>query len=154
VRVYDFAARLVAKFDGVVGDVVWLDWTHDGRELVALSDDGTMTRWLWESAQLIDASGSSIAEHGDYAPAGVLDEGNDCGQDVVAEHRHTTGVEARETNTERLVIDSRKSLLACISDGTFHRSYDYLLDTWQASDMAPINGTSAMCFRGNNITSP
>jgi hypothetical protein len=40
---YDFDARLVAKFGvgGVVGDVVWLDWTHDGRELVALSDTGT-----------------------------------------------------------------------------------------------------------------
>ncbi|MBO0885572.1 MAG: hypothetical protein J2P17_35615, partial [Mycobacterium sp.] len=47
VRVYDFDARLVAEFGRVVGDVVWLDWTHDGRELVALSDGGTMTRWPW-----------------------------------------------------------------------------------------------------------
>src|SRR5437879_685367 len=40
VRVYDFHARLIAKFRGAVGEVVWLDWTHDGQELVALSDDG------------------------------------------------------------------------------------------------------------------
>jgi toxoflavin biosynthesis protein ToxC len=31
VRVYDFNANLVAKFgiDGMVGDVVWLDWAED-----------------------------------------------------------------------------------------------------------------------------
>jgi toxoflavin biosynthesis protein ToxC len=42
VRVYDFDARLVAKFGGSNGDVVWLDWTHDGRDLVTLNDDGKM----------------------------------------------------------------------------------------------------------------
>jgi toxoflavin biosynthesis protein ToxC len=47
VRVYDFDARLVAKFGvgDAVGDVVWLDWTHDGRELVTLSDHSHMARW-------------------------------------------------------------------------------------------------------------
>jgi toxoflavin biosynthesis protein ToxC len=200
VRVYDFAARLVAKFDGVVGDVVWLDWTHDGRELIGLSGDGTMTRWPWATTHSIDASNPGIAEHGDCAPAAasaVLGGGNDCGQGTVAENRHATRVEARETDTERLVIDARKSLLACISDGTLavwdiststpmpiaattlpddvwvrscafagmsrlvfgtsgagHRSYDYVLDEWQANDNAPTNGTSAVRFRGDDVTRP
>jgi toxoflavin biosynthesis protein ToxC len=30
VRVYDFDARLVAKFSAVVGDVAWLDWAEEG----------------------------------------------------------------------------------------------------------------------------
>jgi WD40 repeat protein len=63
VRVYDFDGRLVAEFGGVVGDVVWLDWTHDGRELVALSDDGKMTHWRWATIQPVDAIGPGSAEY-------------------------------------------------------------------------------------------
>jgi WD40 repeat protein len=69
----------MAKFD-VGGDVVWLDWTEDGRELLALSNTGTMTRWSWAATQPIDAIRSSA-----YG--------------------------------ERVVIDPRKSLLTCASDG-------------------------------------
>jgi toxoflavin biosynthesis protein ToxC len=169
VRVYDFDAKLVAKFSAVVGDVVWLDWTEDGRKLVMLSDDGQMARWPW---------------------------GNDCGQAAAAENRHATHVQARDPDGERLVVDPRKSLLACISDGTLavwdisaptpmpiaatilpddawarscaftgasrlifgtsgttHHVYDYLLDEWQASDDAPTSGT-AVCVHGNNINHP
>jgi WD40 repeat protein len=43
VRVYNFDAKLVAKYGGVIGDVVWLDWTEDGRQLAALSDNGRMS---------------------------------------------------------------------------------------------------------------
>jgi hypothetical protein len=42
VRVYDFDARLVSKFGGSASHVVWLDWTEDGRHLVALNDDGAI----------------------------------------------------------------------------------------------------------------
>jgi hypothetical protein len=72
----------VAKFSAVVGDVVWLDWAEEGRELVALSDDGRMARWPRAAAQPIDASGFGGDEHSDNAPAGpngVPYRGNDCG---------------------------------------------------------------------------
>ena len=45
---------------GVAGDLVWLDWTLDGRELVASSDDGEMTRWSWTTAQPIHAIGVEV----------------------------------------------------------------------------------------------
>jgi WD40 repeat protein len=83
-RVYDFEARLVAKY-GVITDVVWLDWTEDGRELVVLSDTGTMTRWPCSTAQPTHASGSSAAEHSGYDPA-APDGQRNCGQAVVAEN--------------------------------------------------------------------
>jgi toxoflavin biosynthesis protein ToxC len=119
VRVYDFeCARLVATFGGVVGEVVWLDWTHDGRELVALSDVGKMTRWSWATTQPIDAVGVGSAA------------GNDCGQAVAVKNRHTTRVGARDTDVDRLVIDPHKSLLACISDGT--------LAVWDISTPTPM----------------
>jgi toxoflavin biosynthesis protein ToxC len=105
VRVYDFDARLVAEFGGVVGEAVWLDWTRDGRELVTLSNDGTMTRWPWAATPPIDAIGLGSAG------------GNDCGHAVAVKNRHATRVEARDTGVDRLVIDPRKSLLACVSDG-------------------------------------
>jgi WD40 repeat protein len=152
VRVYDFDANLVAKFgiDGVVGDVVWLDWADGGRHLVALNDTGTMTRWPW---------------------------GNDCGQAAATENRQEV---CGGAHGDRVVIDPRKSLLACVSDGALgvwdistpspvsvaatilpddvwarscafagvsrlifrtlgagYRIYDYLLDKWQTTDSTP-----------------
>jgi toxoflavin biosynthesis protein ToxC len=38
--------------------------------------------------------------------------------------------------------------------GAGYRLYDYLLDKWQDSDIAPTNSISATCVRGNNITCP
>jgi toxoflavin biosynthesis protein ToxC len=103
------------------------------RELVALSDDGRMARWPWAAAQPIDASGFCGAEHSGYAPAGpngVSYRGNDCGQAAAVENRHTTPAEARDTDGERLVLDPRKSLLACISDG--------MLAVWDISAPTPM----------------
>jgi toxoflavin biosynthesis protein ToxC len=83
VRVYDFDAQLVAKFDGVVGGVVWLDWAEEGRELVALSDYGQMARWPWATTQPIHAIGPGSDEHTDYVPAAptaVLDGGTIAGR--------------------------------------------------------------------------
>jgi toxoflavin biosynthesis protein ToxC len=133
VRIYDFHARLVAKFGGVVGEVVWLDWSHDGRELVALSDDGQMTRWPWANTQPIDAIGVSSAGGNDYAPTAanaVSYQENNCGQAVSVRNQHATPVEARDTDIDRLVIDPQKSLLACISDGT--------LAVWDISTPTPM----------------
>jgi WD40 repeat protein len=133
VRVIDFDGRLVAEFGGVVGDVVWLDWTHDGRDLVALSDDGKMTRWRWATTQPVDAIGFGSADYSDYAPAaanGVSYRENNCGQAVAVKNRHATPVEAGDTDIERLVIDARKSLLACVSDGT--------LAVWDISTSTPV----------------
>jgi toxoflavin biosynthesis protein ToxC len=197
VRVYNFDAKLMAKFDGVVGDVVWLDWTHDGRELAALNDHGTMKRWSWAATQSTDAGGPGGDEHSDYAPVAstaVLDGGSDCGQAVAAENRQAARGGAYG---DRVVIDPQKSLLACVSDGALGvwdistpnpvpvaatilpddvwarscafaglsrlvfrtlgagcRIYDYLLDTWQASDNTPAGGSSAICARGKDSTHP
>jgi toxoflavin biosynthesis protein ToxC len=63
VRVYNFDANLVAKFDSVADHVVWLDWTHNGRELVALSDNGHIARWPREAPQPINTSNPNTAEH-------------------------------------------------------------------------------------------
>jgi toxoflavin biosynthesis protein ToxC len=130
VRVYDFDARLVAKFGGVAGDLLWLDWAEDGRELVALSDGGQIKRWVWALTQPIEASGPSTAEHSGHAPAGtsaVLDGSNDCGQAAVNENRYATRVGA---HGERVVIDPQESLLACISDGA--------LGVWDISTPNPV----------------
>jgi toxoflavin biosynthesis protein ToxC len=129
VRIYNFDAKLMAKFSAAVGAVVWLDWTHDGRELVALNDDGTMTRWPWAAAQPIDAIGPGGVEHSDYPPV-ASNGGNDCEQATAPENRHTTPAEARNTDGKQLVIDPQKLLLACISDGT--------LMVWDISTPTPM----------------
>jgi toxoflavin biosynthesis protein ToxC len=133
VRVYDFDARLVAEFGGVTGDVVWLDWARDGRQLVTLSDGGQMTHWPWATTQPIAAIGLSSAEHSDYAPAAPNEapyEGNHCRQAIAVKNQHAAPAAARDTDIDRLVIDPRKSLLACVSDG--------VLAVWDISTPTPI----------------
>jgi toxoflavin biosynthesis protein ToxC len=180
VRVYDFDARLVSKFGGSASHVVWLDWTEDGRHLVALNDDGTMARWPWAATQPIDAIGPGSDEHRDYAPA-APNSGSSCAG----------------AHGKRVVIDARKSLLACVSDGALgvwdistptpvpvvatilpddvwarscafaglsrlvfrtlgagYRIYDYLRDEWQAGHNAPANGANAVRFCGNDSPRP
>jgi hypothetical protein len=81
VRVYDFEARLIAKFDSMITDVVWLNWTHDGQELAALSNDGQIKRWPWAATHPTD---TSSAQYSDHVPAAVSYRGNDCGQAAAA----------------------------------------------------------------------
>jgi toxoflavin biosynthesis protein ToxC len=124
VRIYDFDARLVAKFDGAITDVVWLDWTEDGRELVALSDTGTMTRWPWAATQPINTSST---QYDDHAPATVSCQENDCGQAAAADNGQVARAGAYDY---QMVIDPRKSLLACASDGA--------LGVWDISTPTPM----------------
>jgi toxoflavin biosynthesis protein ToxC len=114
------------------GDVVWLDWTHDGQELVALSDDGQMTRWSWTTTPPIDSIGPNDAEHNGNAPAAsnaVSYGDNDSGRAVAVKTRHSTAVGARGTDVERLVTDPKESLLAYVSDG--------VLGVWDISSANP-----------------
>jgi toxoflavin biosynthesis protein ToxC len=129
VRVYDFEARLVAKFDGVITDVAWLDWTEDGRELAALSDDGHMTHWPWAATQPSNTSDPSSTQYNDHAPAtlnGVSYRGNDCGQAAAADSRQAASAEAYDY---QMVIDPEKLLLACVNDGA--------LGVWDISTPTP-----------------
>jgi WD40 repeat protein len=133
VRVYNFDAKLIAKFGGVVGDVVWLDWTHDGRELVALSDNATMTRWSWTTTPPIDAIGLNSPEHsGDAMTAtnALSYRGNNCRPTIAIKNQHAEPAKARDTDIDRLLIDPQKSLLACICDGT--------LAVWDISTPTPM----------------
>jgi toxoflavin biosynthesis protein ToxC len=130
VRIYNFDARLVAKFDGVITDVVWLDWAEDGRELVALSDTGTMTRWPWAATQPVDAGGLGSVQCSDYVPAapnGVSYRGNDCGQAAVADNGQAARGGAYDY---QMVIDPEKLLLACVNDGA--------LGVWDISTPTPM----------------
>jgi toxoflavin biosynthesis protein ToxC len=123
VRVYDFEARLVAKFDGVITDVVWLDWTHDGRALAALSGDGQIKRWPWAATHPTD---TSSAQYSDHVPAAVSYRGNDCGQAAAANGQ----VAHAGAYDYQMVIDPEKLLLACTSDGA--------LGVWDISTPTPM----------------
>jgi toxoflavin biosynthesis protein ToxC len=132
VRVYDFDTRLVASFGGFNGEVVWLDWTHDGQELVALADDGQMTRWPWATTPPIDRIGPNGAEHSDNAPAPANEVScgsNDSGRAVAVKTRHAPIARTHRTDVERLVIDPKESLLASVSDG--------VLGVWDISSANP-----------------
>jgi toxoflavin biosynthesis protein ToxC len=125
VRVYDFHANLIAKLRGHHTDVVWLDWTHDGHQLMLLSDDGAIKRWPWAAKQPIQGIDLGTDEHSDHVPAASSGE-NGCGQAVSAEN----GQAARAgVHGKRVVIDPQRSLLACVSDGT--------LGVWDISSASP-----------------
>jgi toxoflavin biosynthesis protein ToxC len=139
------------------------------------------------AAQPIDATGPGSAQYSDHAPAapnGVSYRGNNCGQ-AAAENRQVAPAGAYD---DRVVIDPRKSLLACVSDGALGvwdilaptpmpvavtvlpddvwarscafagmsrlvfktlgagcRVYDYLLDKWQAGNIAPGERFAETC---------
>jgi toxoflavin biosynthesis protein ToxC len=125
VRVYDFQANLIARFNGHHADVVWLDWTHDGHQLIAISGDGEIKRWSWATKQPMQNVGPGADEHSDHALV-APNRGHGRGQVVAIKNKQATHGGAQGN---RLVIDPQKSLLASVSDGT--------LGVWDISSANP-----------------
>jgi toxoflavin biosynthesis protein ToxC len=139
VRVYDFEARLVAKYDGLIGDVVWLGWTHDGQELAALSGDGQIKRWPW-AAQPIDTNSPRGDEHNDYrlvidpqkSLLACVRDGELGVWDISTPNPVPVAVTILPDDVwARSCAFAGASRLVFRTLGVSCRIYDYLLDKWQ-----------------------
>ncbi|QNP74233.1 WD40 repeat domain-containing protein [Streptomyces roseirectus] len=127
-RVYDFGGNLVHSCAGHTADVISVDWSADGSELVTSSDDGTVKRWSSSTGELledIDLGGvetDTIVIDGD----GTIYAGNDEGQIIVIRGESRTTVQGHDAGIKRLVLGAGRDLLVSLS-------YDRKLLLWQTS---------------------
>ncbi|WP_329172278.1 WD40 repeat domain-containing protein [Streptomyces sp. NBC_01477] len=127
-RVYDFSGNLVHSCAGHTADVISVDWSADGSQLVTSSDDGTVKRWSSDTGELledIDLGGvetDTIVIDGD----GTIYAGNDEGQIIVIRGEERTAVQGHDAGIKRLVLGSGRNLLVSLS-------YDRKLLLWETS---------------------
>ncbi|HEY2795497.1 MAG TPA: WD40 repeat domain-containing protein, partial [Micromonosporaceae bacterium] len=127
-RIYDFDGRLVHCCTGHTADVISVDWSHDGREVVTSSDDGTVKRWSSVTGELIEDIDLGGVETDTIVMArdGVIYAGNDEGQIIAIHGDRRTPVQGHDAGVKRLVLDPDRDLLVSLS-------YDRALMLWDTS---------------------
>ncbi|MFB6603805.1 WD40 repeat domain-containing protein [Streptomyces noursei] len=127
-RVYDFTGTLVHCCVGHTADVISVDWSADGEQLVTSSDDGTVKRWSAATGALLEDIDLGGVETDTIvsAPDGTLYAGNDGGQIVVIHGADRTTVQGHDAGIKRLVLSAERSLLVSLS-------YDRKLLLWDTS---------------------
>jgi WD40 repeat protein len=131
-RVYDLDGHLVRRFTGHSADVISVEWTVSGDQLITSSDDGTVKRWSLETGQTlqdIDLGGvetDTIAVGRD----GVIYAGNDDGEIVVVRGSERTVIPAHASGIKRLVLNPDGTLLVSLS-------YDRMMRLWDVSAHSP-----------------
>jgi toxoflavin biosynthesis protein ToxC len=137
-RVYDYDGNLVRRFTGHTADVISVEWSASGDQLITSSDDGTVKRWSLETGQTlqdIDLGGvetDTIAVGRD----GVIYAGNDDGEIVVVRDGDRTVVPAHASGIKRLVLNPDGTLLVSLS-------YDRVMRLWDLSAPVPVPRTQA-----------
>lgn len=131
VRVYDLTGRLRHTFVGHTADVISVEWSHNGDELITSSDDGTVKRW--------SLSGEPRRRHGPgwvetdtvaIHPSGTIYAGNDDGVLLVLRDGRTEAVAAHAAGIKRLVLDIGRNLLVSLS-------YDRTMCLWDVAGAQP-----------------
>jgi toxoflavin biosynthesis protein ToxC len=131
-RVYDLDGHLVKRFIGHSADVISVEWTPSGDQLITSSDDGTVKRWSLETGktvQDIDLGGvetDTITVGRD----GVIYAGNDDGEIVVVRGGEGTAIPAHASGIKRLALNADANLLVSLS-------YDRVMRLWDLSGHAP-----------------
>ncbi|MEW2545757.1 WD40 repeat domain-containing protein [Streptomyces sp. NPDC047002] len=128
VRVYGFDGSLKAVFEGHTADVISVEWSPDGKELISSSDDGTVKRWSLATGTMVKDVDLGGVETDTVALAstGTVYAGNDDGEIVVVEETGTTAHPAHDAGIKRLVYNAARELIVSLS-------YDRKLRVWDVS---------------------
>lgn len=131
-RVYDFAGNLVHRCAGHTADVISVDWSRDGKEVVTSSDDGTVKRWSSATGELIEDIdlGGVETDTVVIGPDGTIYAGNDEGQIIAISGQRRTVVPGHDAGIKRLVLDADRNLLVSLS-------YDRKLILWDTAGDQP-----------------
>jgi toxoflavin biosynthesis protein ToxC len=128
VRVFDLDGRLLHRLEGHKADVLAVEWTHGGHQLLTTSDDGTVRRWDADAGLLLETIDLGDVETDTIA---VVDDdtfvlGNDEGELVVVRtgEDEPTHYPAHEAGIKRLAMDHEAGLLLSCS-------YDRTVRTWR-----------------------
>ncbi|NYH77369.1 WD40 repeat protein [Actinopolyspora biskrensis] len=132
VRAYDFSGKLVRKFVGHSADVISVEWSHSGDELISSSDDGTIKRWSLESGDLVADIDLGGAETDTVAIStdGTIYAGNDEGELIVLTSNGQRTVKAHAAGIKRLVLGQQHGLLVSLS-------YDRSMHLWDVTSPEP-----------------
>jgi WD40 repeat protein len=127
-RIYDFDGNLVHCCAGHTADVISVDWSRDGREVVTSSDDGTVKRWSAATGELIEDIDLGGVETDTIVVGrdGTIFAGNDEGRIIAIRRAGRTSVPGHDAGVKRLVLDSDRDLLVSLS-------YDRKLVLWDTS---------------------
>ncbi len=116
-RIFDLSGRLRAELRGHRADVISVEWSSDGRELLSSSDDGTIRRWnaltgtFLSEIDLMGVETDTIV----CAPDGTVYAGNDEGEIVVIRGADKTSIKAHRSGVKRIALDSTRGLLVSLS---------------------------------------
>ncbi|MDQ2957242.1 MAG: WD40 repeat domain-containing protein [Actinomycetota bacterium] len=140
VRVFDFNGAVVASFAGHSADVISVEWSADGTELISSSDDGTIKRWSLKSGSMLEEIDMAGVETDTIVLSadGTIYAGNDEGEIVTV---HPDGsrlvTAAHDAGVKRLVLGSDQALLVSLS-------YDRTARLWDTSGdgLVPVSTTS------------
>jgi WD40 repeat protein len=117
VRVFDIDGTLRVRMEGHNADVLSVEWTEEGRELITSSDDGTVRRWDAATGRLLQTIDLGDVETDTIAPAGgcVIFAGNDEGQIVTIRPAGISKTDAHQAGVKRVIYDPRRRLLVTSS---------------------------------------
>ena len=110
------------RLHGHGADVISVEWTAEGRELISSSDDGTVRRWCTASGRLLDTIDLQGVETDTVAIAedGCIYAGNDEGRIALLRGQELRSIAAHEARDQRLVYQSNtRRLLTTSYDRTF-----------------------------------
>ncbi|MFE4176158.1 WD40 repeat domain-containing protein [Streptomyces sp. NPDC056909] len=132
VRVFDFSGRLLQRFEGHTADVISVEWSHDGGELITSSDDGTIKRWSLASGTLVEDLDLGGVETDTIAISadGTVYAGNDEGELLIVRDGGRERMKAHDAGIKRVVLGRSRGLLVTLS-------YDRTMRLWDVSSGAP-----------------
>lgn len=117
IRLFDFSGHCVRILSGHEADVISVEWSDNGQEIISSSDDGTIRRWCPQTGQqracidLADVETDTVV----MTPTGVMYAGNDAGEIVIIRDTHTQTVSAHKAGIKRLVYDAHAGVLVSLS---------------------------------------
>ncbi|HTE84161.1 MAG TPA: WD40 repeat domain-containing protein [Dehalococcoidia bacterium] len=128
IRIFDFSGRERLSLAGHAADVLSIEWSRDGQQLVSSGDDGTVRRWsantgeLLQTVELGDVETDTVATDGE----GLLFAGNDRGEIVTIQGDALVTTGAHRAGVKRLAFDRRGRRL-------LSTSYDRTLKIWEVT---------------------
>ena len=125
VRVFDRSGAMRHRLDGHRADVISVEWSADGRELVSSSDDGTVRRWCAETGTPIAVIDLGDVEADTLVQAGSrIYVGTDAGEIVLLHGGQTRHFPTHAAGIKRLAFDPASRTLVSAS-------YDRVVKRWR-----------------------
>jgi WD40 repeat protein len=141
--IFSADGRMQQRLRGHRADVISVEWSSDGRELISSGDDGTVRRWCCETGQLIETIDLEGAETDTIAVGedGQIFAGNDEGNIVVLSDGRLRKMSAHRAGIKRLLYEPRRRLL-------LSASYDRTLKLWKVE-----KDSDPQCLFESNVPS-